>query len=125
MLNYSKFYSIHFLVHGIHHAFPSDAYRLVFPPILGYPVLYVFFMIPLSKILSKEIYHSVMFGVSCMYLFYDLIHYYMHHADPAEGTWMKDMKIYHMKHHYKNGVMGFGVSSRFWDRIFNTELVSA
>ena len=49
----------------------------------------------------------------------------MHHADPAEGTWMRDMKIYHMKHHYKNGVMGFGVSSRFWDRIFNTELVSA
>ena len=49
----------------------------------------------------------------------------MHHADPAEGTWMRDMKIYHMKHHYKNGVMGFGVSSRFWDRIFNTELVNA
>jgi len=35
-LRHSKFYALHFMVHGIHHAFPSDAYRLVFPPFLGY-----------------------------------------------------------------------------------------
>mgnify|MGYP006184172661 CR=1 FL=1 len=34
-IHHPKFYVLHFLVHGIHHAFPNDHYRIVFPPILG------------------------------------------------------------------------------------------
>ena len=38
-------YTFHFFSHGIHHAFPMDRYRLVFPPILGnlfivYPLMW-------------------------------------------------------------------------------------
>jgi 4-hydroxysphinganine ceramide fatty acyl 2-hydroxylase len=121
-INNSKFYALHFLVHGIHHAFPSDFYRLVFPPILGYPIVYIFFITPLSAILTDSQYYPFLFGTACMYLSYEMIHYHNHHSDPAEGTWLKEMKIYHMKHHYKNGVMGFGVSSRLWDKVFSTEL---
>ncbi len=29
-----------------------------------------------------------------------------------------------MEHHYADYENGFGVTSRFWDRIFGTELVS-
>ena len=32
------------------------------------------------------------------------------------------MKSYHMQHHYKNGTVGFGVSSKLWDVAFGTEL---
>ena len=33
-----ELFTAHFLIHGIHHAFPSDRYRLVFPPIPGYVI---------------------------------------------------------------------------------------
>ena len=39
--------TFHFLIHGIHHAFPMDRYRLVFPPAPGFIVLYLFFGVPL------------------------------------------------------------------------------
>jgi 4-hydroxysphinganine ceramide fatty acyl 2-hydroxylase len=38
-------YFLHFITHGIHHAFPQDRYRIVFPPIPGivlflYPIFW-------------------------------------------------------------------------------------
>jgi 4-hydroxysphinganine ceramide fatty acyl 2-hydroxylase len=38
----------HFLIHGIHHAFPQDRWRLVFPVILGYQV-YFGLVLPLVR----------------------------------------------------------------------------
>ena len=40
----------HFLIHGIHHAFPMDRYRLVLPPILGYSAYYLLVFIPFKMI---------------------------------------------------------------------------
>jgi len=34
-IHHPKFFVAHFLLHGIHHAFPNDHYRIVFPPIWG------------------------------------------------------------------------------------------
>lgn len=34
----------------------------------------------------------------------------------------RDLKRYHLAHHYKDFENGFGVTSRFWDRVFGTEL---
>lgn len=55
------------------------------------------------------------------YVGYDLIHYFIHHASFTDGYW-KDVKVYHMQHHYKNGKAGYGVSQKFWDIVFQTEL---
>lgn len=37
------FFAFHFCIHGIHHSFPCDRYRLVFPPIVGYLIFYLMF----------------------------------------------------------------------------------
>ena len=29
-------FAFHFITHGLHHAYPMDRYRLVFPPIFGF-----------------------------------------------------------------------------------------
>lgn len=29
--------------------------------------------------------------------------------------YMREMKIYHMAHHFKNFELGYGVTSKFWD----------
>jgi 4-hydroxysphinganine ceramide fatty acyl 2-hydroxylase len=33
------------------------------------------------------------------------------------------MKSYHLQHHYRNGTVGFGISMKFWDYVFGTELI--
>lgn len=34
----------------------------------------------------------------------------------------QQLKKYHLAHHFADYQNGFGVTSRFWDRIFGTEL---
>jgi len=41
-----KAIALHFMFHGIHHAFPMDKYRLVFPPVMGL-IMYSFLFMPL------------------------------------------------------------------------------
>ena len=34
------------------------------------------------------------------------------------------MKTYHMKHHYGGQPhVGFGITTKFWDKVFGTELI--
>jgi 4-hydroxysphinganine ceramide fatty acyl 2-hydroxylase len=35
------------MIHGIHHAFPMDRYRLVMPPAPGFAIIYLFLGYPL------------------------------------------------------------------------------
>lgn len=60
-------------------------------------------------------------GCALGYVMYDMIHYFIHHSSPKTG-YFKFVKMYHMQHHYRNGELGYGVSSKFWDIIFRTEL---
>ena len=40
------FYWLHFMLHGLHHAFPQDKHRLVLPPMLGFFYFGIMFKIP-------------------------------------------------------------------------------
>lgn len=95
-MRHPKFYAVHFMVHGIHHAFPSDAYRLVFPPFLGHIVYFSIFYYPLRAVMPEAYFYSFLLGTQFAYLIYDMIHYFFHHANPADGTYLKAMKVYHM-----------------------------
>lgn len=64
------------------------------------------------------------------------MHYALHHTRLPE--YMREMKKYHLAHHYKNFELGFGVTSasadnaflrradrfagKVWDYVFNTVL---
>lgn len=37
-------------------------------------------------------------------------------------SFYKQLKKYHLQHHYADYENGFGVTSRFWDKVFSTEL---
>lgn len=107
----------HFLLHGIHHAFPMDRYRLVFPVLPGYIILGLLIGVPIHLVFPENMAPGLMVGLIVGYIVYDLIHYFLHHSSPRDGYW-KMMKVHHMQHHYKNGLNGFGVSSKFWDLVF-------
>ncbi|KAI1292763.1 fatty acid alpha-hydroxylase [Mortierella claussenii] len=110
----------HFLLHGIHHYLPMDRLRLVMPPALA-----VALALPLNKLghslLAAPQAYAVMAGAFFGYVLYDMTHYYLHHAKVFK-IHFSEMKTYHLAHHYKDFEGGYGITSKIWDRVFNTEL---
>ena len=113
-------YTFHFTFHGIHHAFPQDRLRLVMPLVPAYAISYGIFSM-VAAVIPEGILYTFMFGFFVGYILYDEFHWFMHHSNP-KWEYLKKMKIYHMQHHYKFGQIGFGVSNKFWDGVFNTSI---
>ncbi|KND94430.1 Ceramide very long chain fatty acid hydroxylase SCS7 [Tolypocladium ophioglossoides CBS 100239] len=111
----------HFLLHGIHHYLPMDKYRLVMPP-----VLFVVLATPFWKLAHVVFSHNWYAGTAVYcggifgYICYDMTHYFLHHENLP--LWYKQLKKYHLQHHFLDYELGFGVTSKFWDKIFGTEL---
>jgi len=115
-MNPSNFYTriIHFLLHGYHHIAPMDHLRLTFPPVPAAIIgsfIYIFagiIFLPLHLSLS------IMGGIITGYVYYDLMHYYLHHA-PPEFSLAKELKIHHLYHHYKDDTYNYGISMWLFD----------
>lgn len=115
------FLTLHFLLHGVHHYLPMDKYRLVLPPTLFVVLAYPFYRL-IFGIFPFYMACSGFAGGTLGYIMYDVTHYVLHHTRLPK--YFQDLKTYHLEHHYKNYEMGFGVTSRFWDVIFQTEITS-
>ena len=118
---------LHFLLHGIHHKVPMDRYRLVMPPVLfaalaaaGYALLSP---VAAALAIAPPLFHALFGAVLVGYVGYDLMHYSQHHVHFARGSYLGQMKSYHMKHHYSGQQdLGFGITSTLWDHVFGTLL---
>lgn len=139
------FLMLHFLMHGIHHYLPMDRLRLVMPPLLFF-VLQAPFTKLVHAIFPTAVANGIISGAFAMYVVYDGMHYALHHTKLP--SYLRMMKKYHLEHHCeyslgsacplrplathltlllcdttdKNYELGFGVTSKIWDYIFNTEL---
>jgi len=110
---------LHFLLHGIHHYLPMDRLRLVMPPTL-FLVLETPFTNLAHVIFPKAMANGIISGAFTFYILYDMMHYALHHTRLPQ--YLAEMKRYHLAHHYKNFELGFGVTSKVWDYVFNTVL---
>lgn len=108
-----------FLLHGYHHEFPNDRWRLVAPPLMSWPIAAIVFLL-YSLVLPADLVW-ILFGGTCLgYLAYDWIHYYTHHFR-APKTWVgKRLRRAHAVHHYKLFGQNMGISSPLWDLLFGT-----
>lgn len=109
---------LHFMLHGVHHDYPSDATRLVMPPGISIPLAAIFyglFVLIFGMQLTPSIFAGMVFG----YLCYDMLHYATHHFSMKKGIWLW-LKQHHMRHHYGDDHNGYGVSSPLWDYVFGT-----
>ncbi|KAG2733613.1 hypothetical protein G9P44_003138 [Scheffersomyces stipitis] len=113
--------ALHFLLHGIHHYLPMDGYRLVLPPTLFVFLAYPFYRLVFG-IFPFYMACSGFAGGTLGYIMYDVTHYVLHHTNLP--SYLQELKTYHLEHHYKNYELGFGVTSKFWDVIFETEITS-
>lgn len=113
------FYTLHFLLHGVHHYLPMDKYRLVMPPTLFLILCTPFYKLVFG-VLPLYVAYAGFAGGLFGYVCYDLTHYFLHHSKLP--PYMRKLKKYHLEHHYKNYQLGFGVTSWFWDKVFGTYL---
>lgn len=119
MLDSRYLRAIHYTIHGVHHAFPMDQGRLVFPIVLAIPLYFVVWSI-LSAIWPACMINTLCSGMIWTYMGYDMGHYYLHHSQPNKIVEYR--KKYHMYHHYKDSDNGYGITTSFWDKVFGTEL---
>ena len=113
-----------YLIHGVHHEQPQCKTRLVMPPILSIPLAFFFYgliRLVVGTILGMPRMTGPVFaGFLTGYLWYDMVHYAEHHL-PMTWGFLKYLKRYHLRHHFKNPNHGFGVSSPIWDVVFGTK----
>lgn len=105
-----------FLIHGIHHDYPWDRDRLVMPPTVT-AIIAVSVWFAFRWLGSAE--HAWMAGMVAGYVWYDLTHYYLHHAAPttAAGKWLRR---YHLVHHFQTPEVRYGITTPLWDLVFRT-----
>ena len=110
---------MHFILHGVHHKWPRDQYRLVMPPAVSISLFWLF--LGLWRLTLGQHAYAFHAGFVAGYIFYDLSHYYMHHGHPS-ATWLKNLRKHHMVHHSPKleHEKKFGVSSTLWDHVFGT-----
>lgn len=106
-----------FLIHGIHHDYPWDADRLVMPPTVSFLIALLLWY-P-SKLVFGGNHYAFFAGLIGGYVWYDLMHYYVHHAVPrsAFGKWMRK---YHLVHHFATPNVRYGITTPLWDLVFGT-----
>lgn len=111
---------IHFILHGVHHDWVQDKYRLVMPPAMGL-ILAVPFVLAFRAVFSPTWFGIVMGGFFFGYVVYDLSHYAIHHLKWKNPVFQK-IKKHHLLHHFspRHSNRKYGVSNTLWDHIFRT-----
>lgn len=112
----------HFMIHGFHHAFPQDSKRIVFP-IAPASIFFLGMLLPsICLFIPTLMHYAFKSGFLAGYITYAMVHYSTHCVN-LKSAYLKDLKKYHMLHHYRDGVVGFGVSNKIWDKVFGTEII--
>lgn len=109
---------IAYLFHGVHHDFPTEADRLVMPPSGSVPIALSVLLIHLAigGLASLPFYAGFQFG----YLYYEFVHYSVHHKKKILFGWSEAQRKNHLLHHFKDHTNRFGVTSPLWDYVFKT-----
>ena len=105
-----------FLIHGIHHDYPWDRDRLVMPPTVTAVIAFVVWF---GFRFLGDVEYAWFAGLVLGYVWYDLTHYYLHHAAPttAFGKWLRR---YHLVHHFQTPDRRYGITTPLWDFVFRT-----
>jgi sterol desaturase/sphingolipid hydroxylase (fatty acid hydroxylase superfamily) len=109
---------LHWIIHGVHHDHPNDPLRLVMPPSVSVP-LSSLFCLGFYAVLGDPWWYAFGAGFLAGYLFYDMMHYYLHHHRPTSALGRK-LRELHMRHHFQDDTTGFGISAPYWDTVFGT-----
>lgn len=122
---------LRFLIHGIHHAHPTDRLRVVTPILMS--VLIAIPVVFAVKLLIPDPNHwkPLMCGIVWGHIYYDYVHYLLHFYVPGKLPWwvpsfyhgkFRRLHLAHANHHYSGDGWKntYGVSEDQWDTFFGT-----
>jgi hypothetical protein len=107
-------------LHYDHHADPAELSLLFLPPWFLGPNLGAFALVYAALGRKRDLTASLVLGNLLGLLFYEWVHYVAHvpfRPRTAYGRWIKK---YHLRHHFKNERMGFGVTNPALDAVART-----
>ena len=107
-----------FLIHGVHHIYPSDPLRLVMPPLLSGPIMLIALCVA-RLLFGPTFCWAPLAGFMIGYVMYDCVHYWTHHGHPKSQFALYVRRL-HMLHHFRDATRGFGVHAFWWDYAFGT-----
>lgn len=113
---------LHFLIHGVHHVHPNDPLRLVMPPLLSAPIMLIALLVT-DLLFGLPLGLPFLMGFIIGYICYDMVHYYVHHANPKTRLGLTLRRL-HMLHHFRDPERSYGVSAPWWDYIFKTQYIA-
>jgi sterol desaturase/sphingolipid hydroxylase (fatty acid hydroxylase superfamily) len=103
-------------VHGIHHQHPKVKSQLAMPLPIGILLLTAFYFI--FTLVMRDMVWFFFPGFVLGYSFYLLMHYLIHTLR-APKNYLKYFWWHHHMHHARED-KAYGLSTRFWDRVFGT-----
>lgn len=118
--NFKSGKQFHFIIHGVHHDWPNDHYRLVMP-LLASSILAVLLGTSFYLLLGAKLFYLFFGAYLIGYVQYEMTHYAVHHLK-FKNKIFKFIKRHHLLHHHNSDYSEkkFGVSSPIWDYVFRT-----
>lgn len=104
-------------IHGIHHDFPSDKDRLALPIPVALGVSLLLFLV--LKWIMGDLAFAFFPGFLVGYATYLCVHFLIHTRKPPKN-YLRALWRNHHIHHHVDERKSFGVTSPFWDWVFQT-----
>jgi dihydroceramide fatty acyl 2-hydroxylase len=122
---------LRFLIHGIHHAHPTDRLRIVTPVVMSILIAMPVFSVLILLVPDPNHWKPLLCGIVWGHVHYDYVHYLLHFYTaatlPGWVPWFYHAKfqrlhLAHANHHYASDgyTNTFGVSDDQWDAVFGT-----
>ena len=106
-------------LHGMHHSHPNDLIGApIWVSIAGFSV----FFFCLARLSDTEIACGTTVGLIAGYISYLLIHDAVHRWHLGERSWLRRLRLRHLRHHRHPVPGNFGVTTDFWDHVFGTAI---
>jgi sterol desaturase/sphingolipid hydroxylase (fatty acid hydroxylase superfamily) len=106
-------------MHGLHHAAPLALIGT--PSWISMSVLGSVFLLPAWWCFGFNAADGLLVGVMLGYWWYGVVHHVIHHRSNASSpAYFKELRAWHMRHHYSPLGGNFGVTTSVWDRVFGT-----
>ena len=107
-----------YTLHGVHHEFPKDKERLAMPPIMSLAI--ATFLLFFFKFFIGDLVFAFLPGFLVGYALYLSMHFILHTFKAPKNGSFNFLWANHAVHHYKDQSKAFGVTSPFWDYVFQS-----
>lgn len=108
-------------MHAEHHGDPLELIGT--PPWISVSVWCGTILLPVWYFVDFGCADGLTVGIMAGYWWYGVVHHVIHHpGERGSLRYFRELRIWHMRHHYSPRRGNFGVTTSVWDRLFRTAI---